>query len=184
MPVLPCEKSIFPDGLFEDTTVCLDGRKWWVIYTKPRQEKALARNLLSHEIPFYLPLVGKTQYNRGRRFTSYLPVFAGYVFVFGSETERVTALTTNRVSRILPVPNGQQLRDDLQKVRQLIESKTPLTIESRLAPGQRVRVKCGSLAGLEGVIIARRRKCHLLVGVNYLQQGVSVQIEDYMVEPI
>ena len=135
MPILASETSIFPDNLFADLAASPDERKWWVVYTKARQEKALARNLLNHEVPFYLPLVANTQYNRGRRFTSYLPVFPGYLFLFGSEDERVTSLTTNRVSRILPVPDGHQLRDDLRKVRQMIETKVPLTVESRLVPG-------------------------------------------------
>jgi transcription antitermination factor NusG len=184
MPTLASETSIFPDALLDDLAVTCDERKWWVIYTKARQEKALARNLLSQEIPFYLPLVEKTQYNRQRRSTSYLPVFPGYLFLFGTPNERVTSLTTNRISRILPVDDGERLLRDLSNVRQMIDAKLPLTIESRLTPGQKVRVKVGCLAGLEGTIIARRKKHHLLVAVQYLQQGVSVQIEDFMVEPI
>ena len=38
--------------------------------------------------------------------------------------------------------------------------------------------------GLEGTIIARRGGDYLLVAVNFLQKGVSVAIQDYLVEAI
>jgi hypothetical protein len=38
--------------------------------------------------------------------------------------------------------------------------------------------------GLEGVIISRRGEDRLLVGVHFLQQGVSILIQDFQVEPI
>jgi transcriptional antiterminator RfaH len=113
-----------------------------------------------------------------------LPVFGGYLFLYGSEEERVRALTTNRISRILPVPDTERMTSDLRNVRNLITAGAPLTVESRLQPGQRVRVKSGSLMGLEGLILSRRGESRLLIAVHYLQQGVSVQIDDYMVEPI
>jgi transcriptional antiterminator RfaH len=73
---------------------------------------------------------------------------------------------------------------DLQNVRKLIACGAPLTVEARLQPGRRVRIKGGALMGLEGTIVCRRAETRLLIAVHYLQQGVSVQIDDYMVEPI
>jgi transcriptional antiterminator RfaH len=170
--------------LLEIAEVQVLDRRWWVLYTKSRQEKALSRQLLSHEIPFYLPLVRKAHVCRGRTFYSRVPVFAGYVFMYGSEQERLCSLTTNRISRILPVPAPDQLRRDLQQLFRLIASDAPLTTESRLAPGRRVRVRHGALAGLEGTVLVRHGRTRLLVAVNFLQQGASVKIEDHFLEPI
>ena len=106
------------------------------------------------------------------------------MFLYGSEEERVKTLTTNRISRVLPVPDQEQLYDDLKQVHQLIDSNAPLTVEKRLAPGQRVRVRDGALMGLEGTVTSRVRRCRLVVAVNFLQQGVSVEIDDYLLEPL
>jgi hypothetical protein len=57
-------------------------------------------------------------------------------------------------------------------------------MESRLAPGRRVRVRHGALAGLEGTVLLRRGRTRLLVAVDFLQQGASVDIEDYCLEAI
>lgn len=184
MPILEREANLIPEDLLDGFTEVSTDRQWWILHTKARQEKAVARQLLAWEIPFYLPLVAKQSIIRGRRVCSHVPVFDGYVFLFGDETERVTSLKTNRLSRILPVVDGWDLRQDLQQVSRLIESDAPLTIERRLDVGRRVRVKTGAMAGVEGVVISRRGNNRLLVAVKLLQQGVSVDVDDFLLEPL
>jgi len=184
MPILKEEPSQYPETLLDDLPADVPGRRWMAIYTKARQEKSLARELLKSRIPFYLPLVRKTSMAGGRRRTSQTPLFGGYVFVFGSEEERVRSLKTNRISRILPVKDADQLTFDLRQLRQLIASKAPLTVESRLSPGQPVRVRNGAFAGLEGTVLKRRGETRLLISINFLQQGASVEIDDFMLDPL
>ncbi len=184
MPILAAEPSLFPENLFDGYVDEGLERRWWAIHTKSRQEKSLARQLLGMEVPFYLPLIPKTNLIRGRRFTSQIPLFGSYMFLFANERERVQALTTERIVQLLPSPSAQEIAQDLQNVRALIKAGAPLTLESRLAVGRRVRVKSGALIGLEGEIMSRRSGDHLLVSVRFLQQGVSVLIRDFQVEPI
>lgn len=183
MPILAQETTCFPEDVLdvvaEDTDRC-----WWAVYTKARQEKSLARQLVSQEIPFYLPLIPKDNMIRGRRVRSHIPLFAGYVFLYGTDEERISTLATNRVSRILAADDQEQLRRDLANVRMLIDQNAPLAIERRLAAGDPVRIKCGSLRGLEGMVIKRHGKTRLLVAVKYLQQGVSIEIDDCALEPV
>lgn len=183
MPILAPEPSLFPDNLLDDF---VDGgdRHWWAVYTKSRQEKSLARQLLGMEVPFYLPLIPKTNLIRGRRFTSQIPLFGSYMFLFATEEERIQALSTDRIVQLLPAPNTNEIAGDLQNVRALISSGVPLTMEGRLVAGQRIRVKSGSLMGLEGVIVSRRGEDRLLVAVRFLQQGASILIQDFQVEAI
>lgn len=189
MPVLAKETALYPENLLLTPETVVDSclgtatdRTWWVIYTKARQEKALARQLCAYRIPFYLPLVLTEHLERGRRMRTYLPLFSGYVFLFASPDERVGALTTNRVSQMLPVPQQDELLTDLRQVAALLAAGVPLTVEHRLAPGQKVRIRRGPFEGLEGTIIRRRGADRLLIAVSYLQQGVSVEINNFMVE--
>jgi transcription antitermination factor NusG len=212
MPILEQETSVYPsDLLSESWPVALiaredDGdysiagdatsedyasgrssaedleRRWWAVYTKSRQEKALARQLVGHQVPFYLPLIPKDNIIRGRRVRSRLPLFSGYLFLYGSDQERITTLTTNRVSRILPVQDQDRLRRELMNVHNLIGSNAPLALETQLVAGDRVRIVTGALRGLEGVVVKRHGKIRLLVAVTYLQQGVSVEIDDCALE--
>ena len=66
--------------------------------------------------------------------------------------------------------------------RKLIDSDVPLTVERRLTRGDRVRVKSGALRGIEGEILRRENGTRLLVAVNYMEQGVSIEIDDFTVE--
>jgi len=182
MPILATEISSFPPNLLEDFAAQSYDRRWWALHTKPRQEKALARQLLAEETPFYLPLIPRSRSVRGRRVKSMLPLFGGYLFLFGSDDERLRSLAGSRIVQALPVPPGSELLHDLQKVRDLIAAGVPLTPEARLQPGRRVRVKTGPLMGLEGVVVSRRGEDRLLIAVHFLEQGVSVQISDFQVE--
>ncbi|MFC1757881.1 transcription termination/antitermination protein NusG [Planctomycetota bacterium] len=184
MPILAQEVALYPENLLSELAVECEERRWWAFYTKARQEKAFARALVGYEIPFYLPLVVKDNVIRGRKVQSYVPLFGGYIFLFASDEERVLSLTTNRVSNILPVQDPEQLRQDLQSVQSLIDADAPLTVEKRIVSGDRVRIKKGSMQGLEGVVIERKGKERLLVAVTMLQQGVSVNLDDCIVEPI
>jgi transcriptional antiterminator RfaH len=181
MPILPPETSLYPASLLDSFEGQERHPEWWVLHTKPRQEKALARHLLSQCIPFYLPLVKKTTAGR-RRFESLVPLMAGYVFLCGEEQHRLAALKTNRVAGILDVVEPERLVDELRQLKRLIDSDAPLTPERRLGRGDWVRVRRGPLAGIEGRVIVRRGRRRLLVAVNLLQQGASVEIEDYMLE--
>jgi len=185
MTILAPETSIFPHGLLDGELLTADSdRHWWAVYSKSRQEKSIARHLVGMDVPFYLPLVEKTSMIRGRRVKSLLPLFTSYLFIYADEAERIKTLSTNRVVQMFAAPDALEMTNDLKHIQTLIESGAPLTVESCLQPGQRVRVKTGSLRGIEGVITARRGEDRLLVAVNFLQQGVSVLIQDFQVEPL
>ncbi len=185
MPILSQEPSLFPETLLEEEAIWdLTGRRWWTLYTRARQEKAISRTLLARQVPFYLPLVKKTSIIRGRSVTSHIPLFPGYVFLYGSDEERVFSLTTNRISRILTIDDPDSFWRDLQQVHRLIASNAPLTVESRLVSGNRVRVTSGPLMGIEGTVLSRRGGDRLLVSVDFLQRGASVEIDDFSLEPL
>jgi transcriptional antiterminator RfaH len=81
------------------------------------------------------------------------------------------------------VEDQQQLHKDLAAVLHLIESGSPLTAEDKLEPGDPVVITGGSLAGMEGIILRRGKQLRLLVEVQFLQQGVSVELESWMIQP-
>lgn len=184
MPILDAETSIHPPHLLYELQEESDERRWFVFYTKARQEKAFARQLVGYDVPFFLPLVAKENLIRGKKVKSQIPVFGGYIFLYVNEDERVKALTTNRISSTLEVHDQAQLVYDLRNVQQLIQADAPLTVESRLATGDHVRIKAGPMEGLEGVVERRRGQAVLYVAVTMLQQSATMEIDDYLLEPI
>src|SRR5687768_5149942 len=115
MPILAAEPQLFPEDLFDSERTT--ERSWWVLHTKPRQEKSLARQLHASQVPFFLPLVPRRLYINKRRFTSHLPLFPSYLFVLTDYSERIRALATKRVVRSLEVVDQARLWDDLEQIR-------------------------------------------------------------------
>ncbi len=184
MPVLPPEPNAFPDDLFAAATELAADRSWWVLHTRARQEKSLARHLCQARVPFYLPLVGKRGVARGRVFTSQIPLFPGYVFLLGRREERLTALTTNRVVHALEVADQAKLWHDLSQVWRLIQSGAPITPEDHLEPGAFVEIQHGALAGLKGRIIRAASGRRFVVEVHFIHRGASVMLDDFHLVPI
>jgi transcriptional antiterminator RfaH len=186
MPVLASEVDLFPFNLLEIAASDPGGnRQWWALYTRSRHEKELMRRLHALEVPYYGPMVSKkSQTPGGRVYKSWMPLFPGYVFIWGDGGERYSAISTNCVSRDIPVVAGAELVQDLTRLRALILGGVALHRESSIAVGARVRVRTGPFAGQEGVVLQRRGVNHLIVGVRFLQQGVSLQLDECELEPI
>jgi len=53
-----------------------------------------------------------------------------------------------------------------------------------LRVGQRVRVRGGSLDGVEGILVAQDEKRNLVISVEPIQRSLSVRIEGYDVVAI
>lgn len=184
MPLLPLEPFLFPDELLNQPAPGdEEPERWWVLHTRPRAEKALARKLLRRNVPFFLPLHRRQWRSRGRLLSSYMPLFPGYLFVRGDAGTAHRALETNLIARILSVGDQARLHTDLGRIHRLIAAGAPLTPEDRLSPGTPVAITRGSLAGLEGTILRRGKDLKLVIEVEFLQRGVSVEVESWMIEP-
>ena len=179
MPILSAEPCLHPEGLFDPANrPALAGRDWWVLQTRSRQEKSLARQLREARAAFYLPLVARRCRVRGRVLTSYVPLFTGYVFLLGDAEDRLKALATYRAVRSLRTTDQERLWQDLTQVHRLIVSGAPVTPEDRLAPGMVVEIRTGPLAGLRGKILRTASGRRFVVQVDFIQQGASVLLDD------
>ncbi len=185
MPLLNQEPPLYPSELFDDNldrAVLLE-KTWWVLHTKPRQEKSLARELHRRQISFYLPQIQKRWRLRGRTMSSYVPLFAGYMFLMADSKDRLAALTTNRIVHSIKVEDQDQLWGDLRQIHKLIATGAPVTPEDKLGPGDPVEIRSGPLMGLRGTILATATGRRFVVKVDFIQRGASVVIDDIALAP-
>lgn len=185
MPLLPLEPSLYPEDLLSSTPAAgPEAATWWVLHTRPRAEKALARQLLQRQASFFLPLYEKQWRSQRRLLRSYVPLFPGYVFLHGDSQARLVALETNLLARVLPVPDPGELHADLARVHHLLTSGVPVSPGDRLEPGTLVEIISGPLAGLEGKVTRSGKRLRFFVEVQFLQRSVSVEIESYMIRAL
>ena len=178
MPILAAEVELYPEGLLDEPPDA--ERPWRVAHTKPRQEKALARELLAAEVPFYLPCDPRRVRVRGRVIVSHVPLFGGYLFVRADDGERRRIATTNRVTRLLPVGDERRFAGDLRGVRRLLDLGEPVTVEDGLTRGSPVTVRSGPLAGMTGTVQEAIGGFKFVVMVDFIRRGISVTLDGSM----
>jgi transcriptional antiterminator RfaH len=181
MPLLKQETFLSPPALLDQP---FESGRWWLLHSRPRGEKALARALLIRQRAFFLPVYQHRWTCQGRTRNSYLPLFPGYLFLFGDSASRVAALETRLVVTAHPVGDQQQLHADLIRVNRLIASAAPLIPEDRLHPGALVEVIHGPFEGMRGKLIRRGSLTRFLVEITLLQRGVSVEVDGSMLRAV
>ena len=174
MPLLKKELDVFPPTLFE---LGPEGLPWWVAHVRSRQEKALARYLRPIGVPFYLPQREHRVRRASRSFASFLPLFPGYLFFRGSAADRVAALRSNLIVRILDVFDQDLLGAELSQLNALQSSGALLTPCAPLEPGDAVRIVDGPFQGYTGVVVRGADRPRLVVAISVLRKAVEVELE-------
>jgi transcription antitermination factor NusG len=151
--------------------------QWWVVHTRSRNEKALAHDLISKNISYFLPMSWKISRRSRRKVRSLLPLFGGYLFFCGQENQRVELLKTNRVANLIEVNNQQKLLDELIQINQALRAGVPLTPHNYIKTGQRCRIIAGPLIGMEGIVVRSKNAIRLVLQIDMLGQAASVEID-------
>jgi transcription antitermination factor NusG len=149
---------------------------WWVAYTQARQEKALARHLLHWEVPYYLPQCEHRMRAGDRWRKSYLPLFTGYVFFNGDLHDRLMALRSNVIVKLIQAPEPDELATQLRSLWLVQTTGAPLVPHPYLGPGDEVEVVDGPMRGYRGVIQREKGKYRLIVSITLLRRSVAAEV--------
>ena len=187
MPILHSEPDCHPTNLWDQSESILRKQEavWWCLHTKPRQEKATARELRKLGVTFFLPQVLKEDRTpQGRKIHSVIPLFPSYLFLFGDYNDRLSALRGNRLVAVLEVSDQESLERDLRQVQKMLSSGLPVQPEPAAPVGSRVRITTGPLTGIEGTVIRRGKHDQFVAVVRFLGRGATVDLQDWQVEQI
>ncbi|MBF0456423.1 MAG: UpxY family transcription antiterminator [Nitrospirae bacterium] len=162
---------------------------WYCIYVRPRHEFKVLERLLKAQKEAFLPSVQRLSKWKDRKKLVEFPLFPNYLFVrtlSSSEDKRVVLQTQGVVcfvgtnsGRYCSVPDEQ-----IASLMKIIESNEPVNPYPFLREGHQVRVKKGPFAGVDGLLIKKKGLHKLVVLIDMLQQGVSVEIDASDVEAV
>ena len=157
---------------------------WFVVRTRSRHERILARHLRDRRIAHFLPLARVTRDYAGYQANVESPVFPGYVFLRGTLDDVHAADRTRRVTEVMPVSDQSQLDAELRNLHAALLSNAPLAPSPYLHSGVRARVREGPFAGLQGVVEDVARRDRIILQVNVLGSAVSLEIQGDVFELI
>lgn len=161
---------------------------WFALQTWPRYEKRIAERLQQKGIDVFLPLFTEQHQWSDRRSVVHTPLFPHYVFVRITETSstRVSVLRTNGVAQFVggrgagvPIPDRQ-----IESIQTVLSNGLPFFPHPFIDIGCRVRIRGGSLDGIEGILVAKNDDPSLLVSVQLIQRSLSIRLKGYQVEPL
>jgi transcriptional antiterminator RfaH len=178
-----------PDAARATAGLLLDRRRdpdsrWFVLGTRSRQEKALDQAVRGMGLSCWLPLRRASRRYGTRRVESLLPLFPGYLFLWGTRDEAYLADRTRRVAKLIEVPDQRSLEWELSNIHRALACEAPLDPYPALKEGVRVRVITGPFLGIEGVVRSRTAADRLLLQVRMLGTATSLDIHGEFVEPI
>jgi transcription antitermination factor NusG len=162
---------------------------WYAVQTRARNEKVISERLQEQGLTTFLPLVTEIRRWSDRKKKVELPLFSCYVFVKlvpSNNDERMRVYRTNGVFRIvsmrgeaIPIPEEQ-----IDALRTVVTQQVPWSPHPFLKIGQRVRIRGGSLEGVEGVLLSQNEGRTLIISVDAIQRSLAVRVEGYEVEPL
>ena len=160
--------------------------KWFAAYTTTRHEKAVAEHFATREIEAFLPLY-KTQrlWKNGCRMNLELPLFPSYVFVRVPARERVRVLEVPGVLSLVstagkPVPLPESEIEALRSSLPFIKCEP----HPYLKVGKLVRIKSGSLEGMEGILLRKKGLLRVVISLDLIMKSVAVEVDADNVEPL
>lgn len=153
------------------------GRSWAVVHTRPRCEKKAASVAESRGVQVYLPLRKTTHTYEGRKRTFSVPLFPGYLFCLVNEEQIRQVRQDRQVVKVLPVDDQQALVHSLQSIDVALRVGDVAEVLSCLKEGEVVRVRGGTLRGVEGIVEKWVGTARIVINVEMLQQAVAIEVD-------
>jgi transcription antitermination factor NusG len=159
---------------------------WYAVHIMARHEKRVAAQFEEMRVCTFLPLLHQVHRWSDRRTVVEIPMFSCYAFVHMVQTveERLKVLRTPGVLGFVGSERqGTSIPDEqIESLRKAVSEKVPCLPHPFISAGKRVRIRGGSLDGVEGILMRQGGDHSLVISVELLQRSVSIRVEGYDIE--
>ncbi|HRD08919.1 MAG: UpxY family transcription antiterminator [Saprospiraceae bacterium] len=157
-----------------------EAQQWFAVYTAFRSEKQVAAQLRKKNVEVYLPLISRTKRYMRKLKTYQIPMLGCYLFVRIKQSQSLKVLETERVVKIIsdhghPSPIREEEINMLKRIEGL-----DIGIDNNmqaLCTGDRVIIKKGNLAGLNGRLLKQTGKRTFMVELESLGIALHLSVD-------
>lgn len=158
---------------------------WFAAYTRSHHEKRVASQLAERQIESFLPLYAARHRWKNRcEMNLELPLFPNYVFVRIDCRKRVRVLEVPGVVSLVgfgrtlaPLPDFE-----IETLRSSIGLRK-IEPHPYLVVGERVRIKAGSMTGMEGVLVRKKNHFRVVLALEAIMKCVAAEVDADDLEP-
>jgi transcription antitermination factor NusG len=174
----PREDSFLPDDYLDP--------RWYAASTFSNHEKRVGDQLRERGVEHFLPLYDSVRRWKDRRVQLQLPLFPGYVFVHLALRDRLRILNIPSVARLVGFggPPVALPDNEMDALRTSLESQLRAEPHPYLKAGRRVRVANGPLAGLEGIVVRKKKQLRFVLSLDLIMRSVSVEMDAADLRPV
>lgn len=154
---------------------------WYLIHTKPKQEKYALENLERQGYQCYLPTLPSEKLRQGILTISDAPLFPRYLFIRlgqgNSAKSWAPIRSTKGVSRLVSFGlEPARVEDGLITLLRTQEEAIQAEPERMFKPGERVRLTEAPFAGIEGIYQMSDGERRVMVLIEILSKPVAVRL--------
>ena len=154
-------------------------QEWFAVWTRSRHEQVVREQLERKGVETFLPTITRWSRWKDRKKQIDWPLFPGYCFARFDALERLPILKCSGVVSIVsfdgepaPIPASE-----LAGIRQLVESDLAYDPCPLIREGDMVEVTHGPLKGVVGRLVRKGSHARLVLSVELIGQGVSVEVD-------
>ncbi len=159
---------------------------WYALYTRPRHEKKVYEGLTEKGITAFLPTIRQLRQWKDRRKWVEVPLFNSYVFIQIDLQDKLTALQTKGVVRMVSfggvpaaIPDWQ-----IEQLQRVIEHPETLQPEQYLKEGDLVEIVEGPLKGIRGYLRQLRGETRVAILIDGIYQSASFVVDRRFVKKL
>lgn len=163
------------------------GRMWYLVYSKPCQERLACEHLVRQGYEIFLPMMHNRKRRAGRYVNIIEPMFPRYLFIhLDTQTDNWGPIrSTLGVSTL--VRFGHQparVPDELIALLRSREGGAEMQEFADFRPGESVRIVEGVMAGYEGIFLAKTGRERVVVLLEIAGKYARVQMSPDQIEPL
>ena len=156
-----------------------DEPSWYAIWTRSRHEQVVREQIVRKHIDAFLPTIPRWSRWKDRKKKIDWPLFPGYCFARFDPDETLAILKCTGVVNIVSFDGKPAAipEHEIDSIRRLVESDLQYDPCPLIREGMMVEVTHGALKGVVGRLVRKGAHARLILSVELIGQGVSVEVD-------
>lgn len=153
-------------------------KKWFALYTKPRQEFKAAINLEAKDIEFYMPTITVTKRWHDRKKKIVEPILRGYIFIHTDEKGRILSLQNSAIVRTICFQGKPATIPawEIENLKKFLSESHEFVVSNKIEIGAKVKIIEGPFLDVVGVVTSAQEDKWLAVSIELLKRSVMVKL--------